>query len=120
MQFQFVAPFTSTTSPTTKTKSTWILQRIAGGLKVNGCRIKHGLSWWTTNTGFRFEEVKLIDNVAAVRECIKVLAAQKELQCLGKKLKTEFKDVFSEIPHIDELPMDVYCHIKLKDTLKTV
>ena len=72
------------------------------------------------HTGFRFKEVKLIDNVAAVRECIKVLVAQKELQCLGEKLKTEFKDVFSEIPHIDELPMDVYCHIKLKDTLKTI
>jgi hypothetical protein len=32
----------------------------------------------------------------------------------------EFKDVFLEIPHINELPTDVYCWIKLKDTSKTV
>jgi hypothetical protein len=35
-------------------------------------------------------------------------------------MKTEFKDVFSEIPHIDELPTDIYCWIKLKDMSKTI
>jgi hypothetical protein len=61
-----------------------------------------------------------VDKIAAIRERIKVLVAQKELQCLGEDMKMEFKDVFSEIPHLDELPTDVYCHIKLKDASKTV
>jgi hypothetical protein len=72
------------------------------------------------HTEFKFEQVKPIDKIAAIRERIKVLAAQKELQRLGESLKTEFKDVFSEIPHIDELPMDVYCRIKLKDASKSI
>ena len=54
-----------------------------------------------------------MDLVATIREQIDVLAVQKELQCLGENLKIEFKDVFSEVPHLDEL------HIKLKDVLKT-
>ena len=60
--------------------------------------------------------MKHVDKIATVREQIDVLAAQVELQCLGEELKTEFIDVFSEIPHLDELPTDVYCWIKLKDT----
>ena len=60
--------------------------------------------------------MKEVDKIATVREQIDVLAAQVELQCLGEELKTEFIDVFSEIPHLDELPTDVYCWIKLKDT----
>ena len=35
-------------------------------------------------------------------------------------MKTEFKDVFSEISHLDELPTDVYYHINLQDASKTV
>ena len=72
------------------------------------------------HTEFRFEQVKPIDKIAAIRERIEVLAAQKELQRLGEALKTEFEDVFSEIPHIDELPTDVYCRIKLKDASKSI
>ena len=60
-----------------------------------------------------------MDRVAAVRERIEVLAAQEELLCLGEDLKKEFINVFSEIPHLNELPTDVYCHIKLKDASKT-
>jgi hypothetical protein len=63
--------------------------------------------------------VKQVDKVAAVRERIEILAAQKELQHLGEHLKAEFKEVFSEIPHLDELPTDVFCRIKLKDSSKT-
>src|SRR6202167_1497175 len=72
------------------------------------------------HTEFKFEQVKPIDKVAAIRERIEILAAQKELQLLGESLKTEFKDVFSEIPHINELPTDVYCRIKLKDASKSI
>ena len=73
------------------------------------CRVKHN-----------FEPVKPVDVIAAVREHIEVLAAQDVLKGMGKDIMDKFKDVFSAIPHIDELPMDVYCHIKLKDASKLV
>ena len=49
-----------------------------------------------------------------------MLAAQQELLTLGIKMKKDFQQVFSEIPHIDELPTDVYCRIRVKDASKTV
>jgi len=69
---------------------------------------------------YKFEEVKPVDIVAAVRQRIEVLAAQKELERLGDQMKSDFVDVFSEIPHINELPTDVYCRIKLKDASKSI
>jgi hypothetical protein len=69
---------------------------------------------------YKFEEVKPVDIVAAVRQCVNVFTVQKELQRLGDQIKNEFLNVFSEIPHINELPTDVYCHIKLKDASKSV
>jgi len=69
---------------------------------------------------YKFEEVKPIDIVAAIRQHIEVLAAQKELERLSDQMKSDFVDVFSEIPHIDELPTDVYCRIKLKDASKSI
>ena len=67
-----------------------------------------------------FEEVKPIDVVGAVRQRIKFLNLQVQLDHLSDSVKTKYKDVFSEIPHIDDLPTDVYCRIKLKDATKTV
>jgi hypothetical protein len=55
------------------------------------------------------EPVKPVDIVAAVRRQIEVLAAQEHLQKLGQQVITEFTDVFAPIPHIDDLPSDVYC-----------
>ena len=57
---------------------------------------------------FKFEAVKPINKIPAIREWIEILAAQKELMHLGETLKKGFADVFSEIPHIDQLPKDVY------------
>ena len=67
-----------------------------------------------------FKEVKLVDVVAAIRECIETLATQDKLKALGMELKCEFKDVFALIPHLDELPTDGFCCIKLKDTSQSV
>ena len=53
------------------------------------------------HTQFKFESVKHVDPVAAIRQWIEVLAAQKELEQLGDQMKSEFKDVFSQIPHLD-------------------
>ena len=39
---------------------------------------------------------------------------------LEDKLKTEFGKIFEPILHVDELPKDVYCWIKLKDATKTI
>jgi hypothetical protein len=67
-----------------------------------------------------FETVKPIDVVAAVRERIEGLAATVKLQALGDKLMKEYSDVFAPIPHLNELPTDVYCCIKLKDVTQTI
>ena len=61
------------------------------------------------HTMYKFEQVKPVDPIAAIRQQIEVLAAQKELEKLGTQMKLEFKDVFSQIPHLEELPTDVYC-----------
>jgi len=72
------------------------------------------------HTQYNFEQVKPVDVLTVIRQQIEVLAAQKELERLGIQIKNEFRDVFSEIPHLDELPTEVFCRIKLKDALKTV
>ena len=63
------------------------------------------------HTRYRFEPVKHIDPIAAIRQQIKVLTVQHKLQQLGDQIKFKFKEVFSKIPHLDELPTDVYCLI---------
>jgi hypothetical protein len=68
----------------------------------------------------RNEPVKPINMVATIRKCIESLAAQEKLRSLGKQMVAEFADVFTPIPHLNELPMDVYCCIKLKDPSKTI
>ena len=66
-----------------------------------------------------FEDVKPIDVVGAVRQHIEILNSQEQLSRLSDAVKEKYKVIFSEIPHIDDLPMDVYCRIKLKDATKT-
>src|ERR1700683_1421156 len=39
---------------------------------------------------------------------------------MSDAMKIKWSKVFNLIPHVDELPMDVYCHIKLKYTSKTI
>ena len=68
----------------------------------------------------KFEQVAHVNPIAAIRCRIEILGAQEELQKLGVAIKIEFKDVFSEIPHIDDLPSDVYCRIKLKDASRSI
>jgi hypothetical protein len=72
------------------------------------------------HTQYQFEQVKPMDIIRAIRQHLEILVAQKELQKLREDIKDKFKDIFSEIPHINELPTDIYCHIKLKDAFKCV
>jgi hypothetical protein len=66
------------------------------------------------------EAVKPVDIVGAVHERIEVLTAQDKLRALSSDIINKFPDVFSPIPHIDDLPTDVYCCIKLKDLDKMI
>jgi hypothetical protein len=66
------------------------------------------------------ENVKQINVAAAVRQRIECLNAQEQLGKLGKAMVKEFEDVFAPIPHLDKLPTDVYCRIKLKDASQTI
>jgi len=66
-----------------------------------------------------FEDVKPVDVVGAICQRVEFLNSQEQLNRLSDTVKEKYKTVFSEIPHIDNLPMDVYCRIKLKDASKT-
>ena len=39
---------------------------------------------------------------------------------MGHEIFNKYKQVFEPIPHVDELPTNVYCRIQLKDALKTI
>jgi len=65
------------------------------------------------------EDVKPIDAVAAIRQRIETLNTQEQLDRLSDAVKTKYKDVFAEIPHVNDLPTDVFCRIQLKDASKT-
>jgi hypothetical protein len=67
-----------------------------------------------------FEKPKPVDVVAAIRVRIEALTAQEQLNRLSDAVKEKHKDIFEPIPHLDELPLDIYCHIQLKDASKTV
>jgi hypothetical protein len=56
-----------------------------------------------------FKELKPVDLIAAVRTRIEALTMQEQLNWLGEAVKEKYKDVFLPIPHLDELPTDVYC-----------
>ena len=67
-----------------------------------------------------YEPVKEFDSIAAVHVCLETLAAQDQLDCMSNSVKTEYSKVFNSILHVDVLPSNVYCHIKLKDASKTI
>ena len=63
--------------------------------------------------------VKPVDPIAAIRCQIDSLNIQEQLNHLSDSVKTKYKNVFDPIPHLNDLPTDVYCRIQLKDTSKT-
>jgi hypothetical protein len=66
------------------------------------------------------EEIKEVDIASAVHTRIEFLAHIQHLKDLDAQVKTQYKDVFSPIPHVSRLPTDVYCRIKLKDAAKCI
>ena len=60
-------------------------------------------------------------NVAgAIRDRIEILATIDSLAKRDADVRAEFKEVFEPIPHVNELPTNVYASIKLKDAEKTI
>jgi hypothetical protein len=65
------------------------------------------------------EHIKPFDSVAAIHICIEQLVNHEQLDCMNDAIKIKYSVVFSPIPHIDDLPTNVYCRIQLKDVSKT-
>ena len=63
----------------------------------------------------KYESVKQVDIVATVHVRLETLAAQEQLEWMSDAVKDKYSKVFNLIPHVDELPTDIYCSIKLKD-----
>jgi len=66
------------------------------------------------------QEFVAVNFIAAVKGKLESLELQQKYNALEEKLKTEFKETFEPIPHVHNLPDDVYCRIKLKDATKTI
>ena len=66
------------------------------------------------------QKLKKEDIVGAVHECLEELTTQDQLKHMGCKIFDKYKHVFEPIPHVDELPTNVYCWIQLKDASKTI
>ena len=66
------------------------------------------------------QEFVAVNFIAAVRGKLEALELQQKYDALEDKLKTEFGRTFEPIPHVDDLPNDVYCRIKLRDATKTI
>ena len=64
--------------------------------------------------------VRKFDVIGAVRVRLEELAAQDQLKRMGNEVLTKYKPVFEPIPHVDNLPTDVWCRIKIKDASKTI
>lgn len=45
---------------------------------------------------------------------------QEQLKYMGAEAFQKYTHVFEPIPHVDDLPIDVYCRIKFKDAAKTI
>ncbi len=58
--------------------------------------------------------------VAAIWNRIETLAYLQKLKDLNDTVKTDYADIFMSIPHVDKMPKEVTCSIKLKNTNKTI
>lgn len=67
-----------------------------------------------------FEEVKDIDMVGAIRSAIENIALKERLKKLEVKIKKDYREVFEEIPHVKDLPVDYMAHIKLKEAYNQI
>lgn len=55
------------------------------------------------------DEFIAVNFVASIKNKLESLELQQKYDMLEEKLKTEFKQTFEPIPHVHNLPDDVYC-----------
>jgi hypothetical protein len=71
-----------------------------------------------------FPSKRKLDNAHNVTCAIKSMTQTpndaENLASLARQVIQDNQDVFAQIPHIEELPQDIYCRIKLKDETKTM
>jgi hypothetical protein len=67
-----------------------------------------------------FEHVEPFNPIASITARIQTLACQKTLNKLEQEIKHEYRDVFSPIPHISELPTSETARIQLKNAYQTI
>ena len=58
------------------------------------------------NSEYREEDIQPYIPIAAVCEA---LVAQEQFEKMGCSILKEYSDVSAPIPHLDELPKDMYC-----------
>ena len=80
--------------------------------------LKTALAW--RKSEMHSNDVRQLDIVMAVRVWLEQLMAQDQLNKMEAEILETYPTVFEPCPHTEELPKDVYCRIKLKDTLKTI
>jgi len=61
------------------------------------------------------EVVENFNVASAICECIEILANIETLSKLETKMKSDFKEVFEPILHVNELPTKVFASIHLKN-----
>ena len=59
--------------------------------------------------GYNTQQIAKFDIIGAVCEHLEVLTTQEQLECMGREVFQKYKAVFELIPHVDDLPTDVYC-----------
>jgi hypothetical protein len=64
--------------------------------------------------------LKLPNVIAAIHECIEILADRANLIAWSETLQEEYKDVFDPLPHYDDLSDKIHCRVILKDASKTI
>ena len=120
INFDLLNPVPPPPPPPPKTKLKDLFQQVRQARKLMVAELKWVLSVRRRERPTADDPVKPFDTVATVRTRIETLSAQEKLSSLGRQIINEFANVFNPIPHIDKLPTDVYCRIKLKDPAKTI
>jgi len=64
--------------------------------------------------------IQTVNVLVAIRQRITELADSQKLLDHGEHIKNKYADLFRPIPHLSELPNDIYCQIKLKDANKQI
>ena len=67
-----------------------------------------------------FEKVKDVDMIGAIWSAIEDIALKERLKKLEVKIKKDFCEVFEEIPHVKDLPVDYMACIKLKEAYSQI